>query len=81
MEEKITHEQARIDVAILNKTNAKLRLENDHEQRLHDYITQQIQLEKALKLYKELSEMVTILSPEKLKRYSEIMDELKELKS
>lgn len=46
--DKITHLQARIDVAILNKTNAKLRLENVHEQRLNDYITQQEKLDEEL---------------------------------
>lgn len=47
--ENTSHEKARLDVAILNKTNSKLRLENVHTQRLNDYITQQQGLEESLR--------------------------------
>lgn len=45
---KTTHEQAREDVYILNRKSVRLRLENEHEQRLNDYISKQEKLEKEL---------------------------------
>lgn len=92
MSKKITHEQARVDVAILNKTNSRLRLENEHEKRLNNYITQQEKVEKLLGLYREyfnttetifeLNKYVKLSIPNDIhKNYHKKLEQIKEIEN